>query len=383
MPLLPARARIELRQLRRPANNRLEAVVLAGGRRQLIWLETDGLPVPLSADAFLPILVPAAMASGLPLRIDAPVSAEVVVAAHRVSHVLASWHPHWSELELETSAESASPAISSEPGWGGAFFSGGLDSFRTFQIFRGQLKYLLFVHGFDILLTEHAKADLVRSSLLRVAADTGVSLLILRTNLRAFSDRWVSWEQHQCGGALAAMALLLSPHLSRVIIPSSYSLPFLSPFGSHPGLESLWSIPGLELCHDTIVEDRVSKAVAIAPWTLARQHLRVCWQPNRPQLNCCCCRKCLATQAVLRGFCAEYDWPTFAEPLDLQSLTRVQIVSSAMLNRFFVLRDHLITTGRDPELLAAVDQLLVRQGRRHPAKALRHLAVRGLACLRA
>lgn len=90
MPLLSARARIELRELRRPSANRLEALVLSGCRRQLIWLETDGMAVQASADAFLPILLPAAMASGLPLRIEAPVSAEVLAAARRVSNVIAS-----------------------------------------------------------------------------------------------------------------------------------------------------------------------------------------------------------------------------------------------------------------------------------------------------
>jgi hypothetical protein len=379
MAPLIARARIELRELRRPTANRLEALVLAGGRRQLLWFETDGFPVQASADAFLPILVPAAMASGLPLRIDAPVSAEVIAAAHRVSHVFASWYPHWAVLALETPAASVSKTSNLESGARAAFFSGGLDSFYTLLSRRDQLQHLLYVHGFDIPLAEQLKADLVRSSLLCVAAEAGMSLLVLRTNLRAFTDRWVRWDLHQCGGALAAVALLLSHHLKQVVIPSSYGLPFLHPYGSHPGLESLWSIPGLELLHDSFIEDRAAKAMVIAPWSLARRHLRVCWQPHMPQLNCGRCRKCLATAAILRGYCSTYDWPTFPNQLDLKALSRLQTNSSDMLNRFFVLRDHLSSTGSDPELLAAVQQLLVSQGRRYPGKALRHLAVRGLA----
>ncbi|MEB3350654.1 MAG: hypothetical protein VKO00_11635 [Cyanobacteriota bacterium] len=383
MPLFPARARIELRELRRPAANRLEALVLAGGRRQVIWLESDGLPLQACADAFLPILLPAAMASGQPLRIEAPLTAEVVAASRRVSNVMASWYPHWAELVLETPDTSARSISIPESAACAAFFSGGLDSFHTLLFFRNQLQHLLFVHGFDIPLAEQSKADLVQRSLLCVAAEAGVSLLTLRTNLRAFTDRWVSWDLHQCGCALAAVALLLKPHLNQVVIPSSYSLPFLHPYGSHPGLETLWSTPGLELLHDALVEDRAAKAMAIAPWSLARRNLRVCWQLNNPELNCGRCRKCLSTYAILRGYCSAYDWPTFPKQLDLKALSQLRANSSDMRNRFLALRDHLIKTGRDPELLAALHQLVEAKGRRHPAKLLRHLAVRGHAWLRA
>lgn len=371
--------RIELRELRCPIPNRLEALVLAGGQRQWIWMETDGLPVQCCADPFLPILLPAAMASGLRLRLEVPVTAEVLAAARRVSNVMASWFPHWAELMLE-SPEGSMPVVrGSESGARAAFFSGGLDSFRTLLGLRDQLQYLLFVHGFDLALAEQSKADAVRRRLLCVSEEVGVPLLTLRTNLRAFTDRWVSWDQHQCGGGLAAMALLLRPHLNQVVIPSSYALPFLHPYGSHPGLDSLWSSPGFDLQHDTLLEDRAGKAMMIAPWSLARRHLRVCWQPSVSGLNCGRCRKCLTTAALLRGYCSEVDWPTFPEQLNLKALSRLQVNSSDMGNRIFALRDHLRRTGRDPELLAALDQLVARTVRRHPEKMLRHWAVRSLA----
>jgi hypothetical protein len=333
------------------------------------------MAVQASADAFLPILLPAAMASGLPLRIEAPVSAEVLAAARRVSNVMASWFPDWGELALETPDNGAPSVSNAASAARAAFFSGGVDSFHTLLCRR--------VHGFDLALAEQTKADLVKRSLLCVAAEAGMSLLMLRTNLRAFTDRWVSWDRHQCGAALAAVALLLSPHLKQVVIPSSYSLPFLHPYGSHPGLDSLWSIPGLELLHDTFVEDRSAKAMAIAPWALARRHLRVCWQPSMPDFNCGRCRKCLTTYAILRGYCSGYDWPTFPDHLDLQALSQLQTNSSDMRNRFLALRDHLFHTGQDPELLAALHLLVEPKDRLHPVMMLRRQAGRGLAWLRA
>lgn len=379
----PPRPRIQLVELRRPSGNRLEALVLAGGRRQRLWFETDDVPLREAADAFLPVLLPAAMAAGLPLRIEAPLSPDVAVAARRVSRVLASWTPTWAELELEVAGPPAAATLPAPAGAMAAFFSGGLDSLRTLQRFRAQLRHLLFVHGFDIALTEQDKADRVRRALTQAAAEAGPSLLMVRTNLRAFTDRWVSWEQHQCGAALAAVALLLAPQLRRVIIPSSFPLPFLHPYGSHPGTDSLWSLPGLALAHDSLREDRIDKAQALASWPLARRHLRVCWQPGTAELNCGRCRKCLTTQAVLRAFCADHDWPTFPKPLDLPALASVQLNSKSMRSRFFVLRDHLQATGQDPALLAAVQELLRRQRQRHLARGLSHLVVRALARLRA
>ena len=70
MSIFPSRGSIRLAELRQPSSTRIEALVLAGGRRQLLWFETDGPPVQESADPFLPILLPAAMAAGLRLQID-------------------------------------------------------------------------------------------------------------------------------------------------------------------------------------------------------------------------------------------------------------------------------------------------------------------------
>lgn len=230
-------------------------------------------------------------------------------------------------------------------------------------------------------MEEAGKADAVAAHISEVAAETGTTLLKVRTNLREFTDRWVRWDLHQNGCAIAAVGLLLRPRLDRVWIPSSYGLPFLGPYGSHPGLDSLWSLPGFELGHDTLNEDRVDKLVALAGWALARRHLRVCWQPHCSGLNCGRCRKCLTTHACLRGFCGDHHWPTFPDALDLRALKRVRPNSQDMLARCFRLRDHLMTTGRDPQLLASVKGLLAHHQRRGPVVSLFQLVVRAHARL--
>jgi len=382
MPIFPSRGLIRLALLRQPSSTRIEALVLAGGQRQWIWMETDGLPVQCCADPFLPILLPAAMAAGLRLQIEAPVSPEVVAAAHRVSDLLGSWYPHWRELNLTVASltHPSQPAESTPQQ--AAFFSGGVDSFRTLQRCGDQLRHLLFVHGFDIAPAEQEKAQFVRRALTQVAAEAGPSLLTVRTNLRSFTNRWVDWEQHQYGCALAAVALLLAPHLGKVWIPSSHSLPFLHPNGSHPALETLWSTSALELLHDTVSEDRIDKVRALTCWPLARRQLRVCWQPHTPELNCGRCRKCLWTQALLRGFCGDQGWPTFPADLDLEAVALIKLDKLWMVYGFHKLSAHLRQSGQDPDLLAAVNLLLRRHEQRGWGLALRQLVVRARARLR-
>ena len=388
MPIFPSRGSIRLAELRQPCSTRIEALVLAGGRRQLLWFETDGPPVQESADAFLPVLLPAAMAAGLRLHIEAPVSPEVVAGAHRVSDLLASWYPHWRELNLTVASLTHPPQPAESTPQQAAFFSGGVDSFRTLQRCGDQLRHLLFVHGFDIAPAEQEKAQFVRRALTQVAAEAGPSLLTVRTNLRSFTNRWVDWEQHQHGCALAAVALLLAPHVGKVWIPSSFSLPFLHPHGSHPALETLWSTSALELLHDTFSEDRIDKVRELACWRLARCQLRVCWQPHTPELNCGRCHKCLWTQALLRGFCGDQDWPTFPAHLDLEALALLKLKRLWMVHsrnddgEFFTLRSHLRQSGQDPDLLAAVNLLLLRHEQRGWVVALRQLVVLARALLR-
>ncbi len=384
----PGRHDFRLVELHRPRPNRLEALVLRGRDRRLIWFEGPDLVLREQADAFLPVLLPAAMAAGAGLQIEVPVDPELLAAAHRVGRLLATWHPAWSEVSpLATAgsigaAGSVSPAPAVAPAKRASFFSGGLDSFRTLQRHGPTLDHLLFVHGFDIPLHATDKAEAVQRSLAHVAAEVGIDILTVRTNLRAFTDAWVAWDHHQCGSALAAVAHLLAPRLGQVLIPSSYPFAFLAPYGSHPGLDPLWSTPGLQLLHDGCEEGRWEKVQALASWPLARHQLRVCWQPNSLEPNCGHCRKCLVTHALLRAACGDQHWPAFPAPLHLAALERVKVDSLDMRHRLLQARDHLHTSGTDPALLRSLSRLLQPRAPQRLARTLQQQRVGWLAKLR-
>ena len=114
----------------------------------------------------------------------------------------------------------------------------------------------------------------------------------------------------------------------------------------------------------------------------------MCWQPHTPELNCGRCHKCLWTQALLRGFCGDQDWPTFPAHLDLEALALLKLKRLWMVHsrnddgEFFTLRSHLRQSGQDPDLLAAVNLLLRRHEQRGWVVALRQLVVLARALLR-
>ncbi|MFN5116869.1 MAG: hypothetical protein ACK5JJ_02075 [Cyanobacteriota bacterium] len=390
----PGRHGFRLVELHRPRPNRLEALVVRGRNRRVLWFEGQDGVLREQADAFLPVLLPAAMAAGAELQIEVPVDPELLAAAQRVGRLLATWHPSWSEISPIATAGSVSPASTAAsteaptsapnpaPGKRASFFSGGLDSFRTLQRHGPALDQLLFVHGFDIPLHATEKAEAVQRSLALVAEEVGIDILTVRTNLRAFTDAWVAWDHHQCGSALAAVAHLLAPRFRQVLIPSSYPFAFLSPYGSHPGLDPLWSTPGLELLHDGCEEGRWEKVEALASWPLARQQLRVCWQPNSLKPNCGHCRKCLVTHALLRARCGDHPWPAFPAPLPLAALERVKVDGLDMRHRLLQARDHLHTTGADPALLRSLSRLLQPRAPQRLARTLQQQKLGWLAKLR-
>ncbi|MFN9922401.1 MAG: hypothetical protein ACK55H_00055, partial [Cyanobacteriota bacterium] len=108
----PGRHGFRLVELHRPRPNRLEALVVRGRNRRVLWFEGQDGVLREQADAFLPVLLPAAMAAGAELQIEVPVAPEMLAAAQRVGRLLATWHPSWSEISPIATAGSVSPASS-------------------------------------------------------------------------------------------------------------------------------------------------------------------------------------------------------------------------------------------------------------------------------
>lgn len=288
-----------------------------GGRTQFLHGVTyrSSHPIrPLSGAgnvALASTLVPA-MALGLPLRIDAPVSPRLLAGVERFQEIFHCWFPPYTRVSV--TAPLATPVVAAT-GRTAAYFSAGVDGFHTLRTHLSSLSTLVFMHGFDVDLDRVGHRLLAETLVADVAADLRRDLVVLQTDVRAFSDRYAWWGDY-CGSALAAGALLLEGHIDRLLVASSTAYGDILPFGTTALTDPLFSTEGVAIEQDGGMHTRIDKVFELAGWTYALERLRVCWTMQAGRLNCCACDKCLRTMTSLWLAGALERAPTFPEPLD-------------------------------------------------------------------
>ena len=296
----------------------VEAPVIRGDRVSTAVHSNDGVSQELSytlsvepaehpEDAFLAATLMPAMALRDPLRLELPISEQLLSNVPMIQDILGSWAQH-AEVERGTTpayepvpvdATPRTPSQAARSGAVASFFTGGVDSFYTALKHRDELTSLIYVHGFDVALDAPELRARVGQGVRQAAAELGLPLLEVETNVRSFSEGCLYWEDFH-GSALASVALLLSGSFSRVYLPATMTYALLSPLGSHPLLDPLWSTESLELVHDGCEATRRHKLGVLAECEPARKWLRVCWENRGGAYNCGQCEKCLRTQAELR-----------------------------------------------------------------------------------
>jgi hypothetical protein len=334
--------------------NELTATIHNKTATQDIWFRTSHSPITALADPFVPTALLPAMRQGRRLSIDAPVSTCILHGAGRVQHLQYFWDKSLSLIELNVQTQKLS--VHGSKGAVGAFFSGGVDSFYTLKKHREEITHLIFVHGFDIPLWRKDLRELVALRMRQIALEMDLELVEVETNLRQYADPYVCWENYH-GAAMAAVAHFLAPGFSKIYIPSGYAYAFLFPYGSHPGLDPLWSSPSLELVHDGCEATRFDKIKDLASWNLALQNLRVCWQLVEGNYNCCQCRKCLWTMAFLRAGKALDRATSFHLPLNPEDLSKKSLKQPFAFPPLQIIAA-VEEQGDDPELVEALRNAL-------------------------
>lgn len=280
------------------------------------------------ADAALVATLLPAMARVEPLQLEAPVSARLLSSVPTIQQVLVSWsrqsevmrgldpvfRPVAVEAVERTAPEEAAPRGAA------TFFSGGVDSFYTALKHRHEHLTLVFVHGLDVPLDNRAQRELVANGVRHAATELGLPFLEVETNVRAFSDVYVSWlDSH--GAAVASVAMLLGRWFERVYVPGTDTYATLVPLGSHPLLDPLWSTERVEIVHDGCEAHRLDKLLAIKDCSVAHESLRVCVDQDFDGYNCGHCWKCVRTMVGLRVLGISDRFATLPD-LDQTSLAR-------------------------------------------------------------
>lgn len=277
-----------------------------------------------SANPFLALTLLPAMILGEPLHIDGAVSSSLLANSERLQHIYRRW-VKGAQIISVTARSSTPEAAPTHNDGVGCFFSGGVDSFNSLLTHKRNITHLVLISGFDKGLRNPAVLEKARIALQEVAAAFAKQPLEVSTNIRQFTDPLASWSFYH-GGVLAAVALALCRGIGTFLIPSSYSYDQLHPWGSHPLLDPLWSIPGLQTIHDGCEFSRYEKVAHIAKTDLALAHLRVCWDTGEgSDSNCGKCEKCMRTMLNLYLNGALARCPTFPSPLLPRALASVRL----------------------------------------------------------
>jgi diphthamide synthase (EF-2-diphthine--ammonia ligase) len=317
----------------------------AGVTHRLHWKlpEMHSADPTMAADAALTAALLPAMARVERVRVADPVSARLLANLPKIQDVFVSWsrqselmkgvEPVFRHVSVDAVARESESAAPS--GGVAAFFSGGVDSFYTALKHRHEITALVFVHGFDVSLDDHAQRDHVVRRLRRAADELKLPLLEVETDVREFLDLSVHWlDAH--GAALAGVAQLLGGAFRRLYVPSTDTYGTLAPMGSHPLVDPLWSTERVEIVHDGCEANRVDKLRAIEGAPAAREGLRVCVRKGSSSYNCGECWKCLRTMVGLRvlGTAARFDTlPVLDEPTFLRRLATVEPLDSTTPRR--------------------------------------------------
>ncbi len=283
------------------------------------------------ADAFAAALLPLAMRRGERLRLRGDLSCRLAHGLRDYQRIQATWKPDFfTTVPLECDGITCR-APDEGSGAVGSAFSGGVDSFHTLWTHLAAneayapyaITHCLMINGFDedTDLGETGRFRALRQVYEPMLAELGLTLLVVRTNLRRFIDPWIL--EQAFSASVAASALALGDLFSRFYLPSSgvFAVYADARDGGHPMLDHLLSTETMETVHDGGHLTRIEKTVALSRWPVTFHRLRVCFRPTdaRPEagtvVNCCACEKCLRTMAALEVAGALSRYTCFPQPL--------------------------------------------------------------------
>jgi len=338
-----------------------EALVTVGGITDRVHFRS-GTPLG-NDDALLPLALEPSMRVGGVLDLPRGLSPSMRSSCSEIQGLLANWSgkgrvPQFERLEILTSDLPSQPTEGTRGV--GAFFTSGVDSTYTALKHHDEITHLIFVDRYDIPQASPAAREAMLAFVRSSAARLDKPLVEVETNLRDFSDRWLTWEFYH-GAALATVALLLSQELFKVYIPSTFELSFMVPWGSHPSLDPLWGTDSVAIIHDGSEADRLRKILAIAEHPGALSRLRVCWEhpgDTEESQNCGACEKCTRTMLSLWRCGLLESATSFPDHLNLDAVAHARLHVPAVRSQYREALAHAIRL-RDPALSWALARALV------------------------
>lgn len=296
----------------------VEATVTVGEESHGLRFRVDTATEPRLenvCDAFVVLGAPIAMATDGELHAQFSASPKLLGSMDRIVGIFTTWYPEkMGPASFHIAQRNSERLVADGPTL--ACFTGGVDSFYSLLNYSRKVSALLFVHGFDIPLSDVSLRDKASSAIADVAKESGINLVQVETNLRELVDRYLDWGFHSHGAALVAAGMIAGTEYRDLLVPSTFSRAHARPWGSHFELDFLWSTESLNVIHHGADYSRIQKITGIARSPIAQKHLRVCWQIGTPY-NCEKCLKCVGTKIGLQLNNQLECFETFEEPLTL------------------------------------------------------------------
>lgn len=341
-------------------DRRISALLINGERTDRVSTTAN---VPLADDA-TPWLAPATligMRNKRDVVVYGDVSETAVQGSVKAQDTLGSWFPDILDEVTITAPMAVETTRSSDRRGVGAFFSGGVDSYYTTLKHLDEITHLIFIHGFDIDLSNNDLAERTLDALRKSAAELGKELIEVKTDLRGRLDRnRLNWGLQGHGALLAHVGIALSTVVEKIYVPSSYTADQLHPWGTHPDLDGHWSSDAVEFIHDGVEASRAAKMEKFIEEDAAMNNLRVCWWNQDNAYNCGECEKCLRTMINLYIAGGLERCATLPDKISIEAIDRLHFNRDAKLFVAENLAELRAGDIDDPELEAALQRVLDR-----------------------
>src|SRR3989344_1965731 len=330
------------------------------GNNNRIYFSVDrkyGKFIVKDASPFLAVVLFSCMKISENITIEGSVSEKLLKSTQKIMNLVESWNMGKKKVNIKVK-QAVKDTINKKNV--ALFFSGGVDSSYTYlknkKEGKNKITHLITVHGFDVKLENNSLFNEAITPIMNFAKTEKVEIIVVRTNIRQITDRYVEWED-QCGSAMGAVCLALRNGLKEVYMSAGVELTAMRPVGSHPDLDPLWSTETLRVIHDGIERNRLEKVRYLSDSEKMLISLRVCWRNKKGSYNCCECEKCFRTMIMLEAVGALKKSKSFNKPINLSILRKLYVVKTH-LRHFRHTLEELKNKKTNPELAEALEDCL-------------------------